>query len=105
MPKKEARMKQTLRFLKWTKKNAGWWQFICEMDQENMNTEILQTLIKKLAEDSLYEIIFVLLEVYKNKPFMKSIREMLIKDLIISAWKDRSQKDAVNKIIAYYSGK
>lgn len=87
MPKERERIAQTIKFLKWTKKYNGWWQLICESDNEHMNIDMMQLLIKQLAKESFYEIIFVLLEVHKNKEFMKSLQEVMFKDLLISEWK------------------
>lgn len=68
---------------------------------EHMNLDMMQLLIKKLAEEHFYEIIFVLLEVHKNEAFLKSLKEVLFKDLLISEWKNGHKDDMIEKIIDY----
>lgn len=101
MSKEKERIVQTVKFLKWTKKYPGWWQLLCEAGNEHMNLHMMQLLIKRLAKESFYEIIFVLLEVHKNEKFMKNAKETLMKDLLISKWKCGNKDDMLNKLIAY----
>lgn len=72
MSKENEKTAQMIKFLKWIKKYNGWWQLICEAGNEHMNLDMMRLLIKQLAKESFYEIIFVLLEVHKNEEFMKS---------------------------------
>ena len=64
MRKLTNRDKQTIRFLEWIKKYPGWWHLICTPNDKHMNISIMYTLIKYLAKEQLYEIIFVLLMVH-----------------------------------------
>ena len=93
------RTRQTIKFLKWTEKYPGYWQLICSPGDEHMNLDMMRSLIQKLAEKSFYEIIFVLLEVHKDEPFMKSVKESVMLDLLISEWKNGNKDDIINKLI------
>ena len=66
-----------------------------------MNIEMMQMLIKRLAEESFFEIIFVLLEVHKSEDFVKGVNEVLLKDLLITEWKNGNKDYIINKLIAY----
>ena len=57
MKKITKRDKQTIRFLKWINKYPGWWQLICTPNDEHMNVNMMNMLIKHLAQEQLYEII------------------------------------------------
>jgi len=97
----ENRTNQTIRFLKWTRKHNGLWQLICEPDNERMNLKMTQEIIKKLAKEQLYEIIFVLMEVHKDKEFMKSTSQIIFKDLLIAEWEKGSKDAMLDKLIGY----
>ena len=66
-----------------------------------MNLDMMQLLIKRLAKESFYKIIFVLLEVHKDEEFMMRVKETLMKDLLISEWKSGNKDDMINKLISY----
>ena len=71
MKKITKRDKQTIRFLKWINKYPGWWQLICTPNDEHMNINMMNMLIKHLAQEQLYEIIFVLLMVHRKEKYVK----------------------------------
>ena len=96
------RANQTIKFLKWSRKYPGWWLLICGHERDHMNLDMMQMLIKKLASESLYEMIFVLLEVHKNEEFMRGVNEFLLKDLLISEWKRGNKDEMIRRLIAYF---
>lgn len=101
MANDKKRVKQTIKFLKWTKKYNGLWQLICESSNEHMNLDMMKMLTKRLSDESFYEIIFVLLEVHKNEPFIKSVNEALLKDLLIDDLKDGDKNHIIEKLVYY----
>lgn len=101
MSKEKDRTTQTIRFLKWIKKYNGLWQLICEPGNEHMNIQMMQKIIKRLAKEEFYEIIFTLLEIHKNENFLKSTEDGLLKDLIILEWKSGNKNEIINKLVEY----
>ena len=101
MTKDNERVVETVRFLKWTKKHPDWWQLICTAHYEYMNFDMMQMLIKKLAEEHFYEIIFVLIEVHKDEAFIKDVNNALLNDLIIDKWEKGHKDDIIEKLIYY----
>lgn len=81
------RDKQTVRFMKWTRRYSGWWFLICTPGDEHMNLDMMKTLIQRLAKEQFYEIIFVLLMVHRNAEFMDSIFKTMLLEMILAGWK------------------
>lgn len=80
------RDKQVMRFLKWIRKYNGSWYLICTPGDKRMNLEMMKTLVNRLAKKGFYEIIFVLLMVHRNEPFMDSVFKLLLLDIIMENW-------------------
>ena len=95
MKKITKRDKQTIQFLKWINKYLGWWQLICTPNDEHMNIKMMDMLIKHLAQEQLYEIIFVLLMVHRNEMYVKDALNSMLLDMVTENWggkgKDREQ--------------
>jgi hypothetical protein len=83
MKKITKRDKQTIRFLKWINKYPVWWKLICTPNDEHINIQMMNTLITHLAQEHLYEIIFVLLMVHRNETYVKDISNAMLLDMII----------------------
>lgn len=81
------RDKQTIHFLKWVREHSGWWYLICTPGDEHMNLSMMKQLIKRLAKEQFYEMIFVLLMVHRNANFMNSVFKTLLLEMILSGWK------------------
>lgn len=81
------RDKNTIRFLEWIKKYPGWWFLICTPDDEHMNFSMMQMLIKRLAKEEFYEIIFVLLMVHRNATFMDTVFKTMLLEMVLAGWK------------------
>lgn len=82
------RARQTKRFLKWIRKHPGRWYLICAADNEQMNFPKMKSLIEQLAREQFYEMIFVLLMVHRNAPFMKNLFAYGYLDMLIAHWDD-----------------
>lgn len=78
------RDKQTIRFMKWIRKNSGLWFLICTPDEEHMNNTMMKKLINMLAQEQFYEIIFVLFMVHRNASFMERFNETMLLEMMIS---------------------
>jgi hypothetical protein len=79
--------KHTIRFLEWIRRYPGWWYLICTPNNEHMNVSMMKLLIKRLAKEQFYEMIFVLLMVHRNADFMDSVFKTILLELILSGWK------------------
>lgn len=104
MKKITKRDKQTIRFLKWVKNYPGWWYLICTPNDENMNDEMMRTLVKHLAQEQLYEIIFVLLMVHRKEKYVKDISGFMLLDLVTKNWggKGMDGERIVKDILKYF---
>lgn len=104
MKKITKRDKQTIRFLKWINKYPVWWQLICTPNEEHMNMQLISTLIKQLAQEQLYEIIFVLLMVHRNETYVKDISNAMLLDMISENWteKKKGRKQIIKDILKYF---
>lgn len=105
MKKSIERDRQTVHFLKWIKKYPGWWQIICTPDDEHMNIEMMKMLIKRLAEEEFYEIIFVLLMVHRNEKYVKSLMDSMLLKIIIKKWngKAKDKEQIIKDILQHFS--
>lgn len=101
MGKITKRDKQTVDFLKWIKRYSGWWYLICTPNDEHMNMVMMKSLIERLEKEQFYEIVFVLLMVHRNEPFMKNIFDYLSLEIITENWNGNaiSGKQIIREII------
>lgn len=101
MEKITKRDRQTVHFLKWIKRYSGWWFLICTPNDEHMNIGMMKLLIERLEKEQFYDIIFVLLMVHRNEPFMKNIFEYLLLQIITENWNGNaiSGKQVIREII------
>ncbi len=88
----------TERFLSWIRQYSGWWELICTPNAEKMNLQLMRMLIQRLADEELYDLIFVLLNVHRHEPFMKDFRESLLLDFITEKW-ENEKDDMIKKMI------
>lgn len=104
MKKITKRDKQTIRFLKWINKYPGWWQLICTPNDEHMNINMMNMLIKHLAQKQLYEIIFVLLMVHRKEKYVKDISNSMLLDMVSENWggKRKDRKQIIKNILKYF---
>ncbi len=86
MKKESRRTRETVKFLKWTRKFSGWWTLICTPGDEHMDREMMKLLIQKLADKQLYELIFVLCMVHRNAEFMPDLSQYFMRELLLKSW-------------------
>lgn len=92
MKDKNEEVSHTVRTLKWIEQYPGWWYLICTPGDEHMTLEMMRTLMKKLHEAALDELIFVLLTVHRGEAFMETFFPMSLLNRLIHRWEeDREQ--------------
>lgn len=104
MRKITKRDKQTIRLLKWIKQYPGWWYLICTPDDEHMNIKMMNTLIKHLAQEQLYEIIFVLLMVHRKEKYVKDVSSFMLLDMVTENWggQRKNREQMIKNILEYF---
>ena len=104
MKKITKRDKQTIRLLKWIKQYPGWWYLICTPDDEHMNIKMMNTLIKHLAQEQLYEIIFVLLMVHRKEKYVKDVSSFMLLDMVTENWggQIKNREQMIKNILEYF---
>lgn len=100
--KGNGRNKQTVRFLKWINRYAGWWYLICTPNDEHINNSIIQTMIEQLAKEELYEIIFVLLMVHRNEDCVKSTGQLLFVEMLVDEWNSGNKNEIIKNLIDHF---
>lgn len=98
------RDKQTIRFLRWVKRYPGWWYLICTPNDGHMNIKMMNTLIRNLAQEQLYEIILVLLMVHRKERYVKDISSLMLLDMAIEnlGGKRKDREQMVKDLIEYF---
>lgn len=103
MKKITKRDRQTIRFLKWVKKYPGWWHLICTPNDEHMNIKMMSMLIRRLAREQLYEIIFVLLMVHREERYVKDLPGFMLLDMVMENWsgKRKGKERTIKNVLEY----
>lgn len=103
MKKITKRDRQTIRFLKWVKKYPGWWHLICTPNDEHMNIKMMSMLIRRLAREQLYEIVFVLLMVHRKERYVKDLSRFMLLDMVMENWsgKRKGKEQMIKNILEY----
>ena len=73
MSKNKENRKRNKAALKWIREYSGFWQMICTPDDAGMDITTMRKIIKCLEKNEMYEFIFVLFTVHRDKPYVKSI--------------------------------
>ena len=92
MTYKNYRLQQTKKCLQWIQRYPGWWYLICTPGEEHMTITMMGTLLRKLKEEYLYELIFVLLSVHRKAPFMENFFQFALLDRLTEDWAEDSEK-------------
>lgn len=87
-------------FFQWVQQYFGFWTLICTPDHEHMKPSIMVDLIEKLSDAGLDELIFVLLSVHRNEPFVAHFYQTMLFDLIAERW-ETDRKHIIDKLIAH----
>jgi hypothetical protein len=98
--KDNKRNKEVIRFLKWIRRYNGWWYLICNPGDKHMNPDMMKLLITKLAKESFYEIIFVLLMVHRKEEYVKCALNLLLLDLMKDDWKN--EENIIKRLVCYF---
>lgn len=93
------RAEQTKKFLNWSAAYPGWLQLICTPNHGCMSPQTMKMLVERLADESFYEIIFVMLEVHRNTPYVKDLAKTLLLDMMIEKWQN-DKEELIQKIVA-----
>lgn len=67
MKKNKKRIEKTL---KWIDIYGGWWYLICTPGSKYITPALMETVLKRLMKDSLYELVFVTIMVHRDAYFM-----------------------------------
>ena len=102
MSKEDKNNKHITKFLKWIDRYPGWWHLICTPNDEHINPKIIQTIIKQLAKNSFYEIIFVLLMIHRDADFMKDLWQSITVQMLIGEWNLEHKNNFINYLIDYF---
>ena len=70
MKKTKKRIEKTL---KWIDIYGGWWYLICTPDSKYITPSLMETVLKRLMKDSLYELVFVTIMVHRDAYFMNDV--------------------------------
>lgn len=104
MKKITKRDKQTIRFLQWIRRYPGWWHLICTPNDEHMNIKMMNLLIRHLAQEQLYEIIFVLLMVHRKEKYVKDVSSFMLLDIVTENWggQRKNREQMIKNILEYF---
>ena len=90
------------RLLRRIQRYGGWWYILCTPGEPHLTMGPRQTIIQSLAGAGLYDLIFVLLMVHRNEPFMEHVFEYMLLDEITPRWaEDRNR--IIKRLIAYFA--
>ena len=69
-----------------------------------MNIKMMNLLIKHLAQEQLYEIIFVLLMVHRKESYMKDVFSYMLLNMVTENWggKGKDREQMIKDIIEYF---
>ena len=98
---KDEQLNDPTRLLKWIREYPGWWYLICTPGEEHMDLTMMQTLLQRLSQEGFYEIVFVLLMVHRDQPFMKHFFAFKWLDSLIDHWTEE-QKRILQSMISYF---
>ena len=79
------------KFFPWVQRHFGLWSLICTPDDEQANPSNIADIVEKLAKANLDELIFVMLAVHRNKPFIAYFYRTMLFDLIAEHWEDERE--------------
>lgn len=77
------RGRRSRKLLKWISRYSGYWHLICTPGGEHMNMVTARNIIKCLAKNGLYEVIFVFLSVHREEEFVKNMLSYVSLDLML----------------------
>lgn len=84
--------------LTWAKKNKESWEIICTPSDERLTPERMKRIIEQLWGNSLYDIIFIMLTVHRNAPFVSELLSNLINYMSVALW-DGDSDGIIKRIV------
>ncbi len=90
----------TAEVLKWINNYREYWRRICTPNDDLMTEDIMKRLIKILWDQSLYDIILVMITVHRNTPFVSDLLIDMSNYMISTRWKNESEA-LLNRMINY----
>ena len=79
---------RAVKLFKWIREYPGWWYLICTPGEEHMNLNMMRQIISHLEQEGMYELIFVLITVHRQAPFMKNFYALMWLDALIDHWNE-----------------
>lgn len=92
MTYEKCRAHQAKKCLLWIQRYPGWWYLICTPGEEHMTLHMMRMLLEKLQKESLYELIFVMLTVHRQAPFMENFFQFALLDRLTDRWEDDGER-------------
>ncbi len=93
-------MEHTRAVLKWTKAYREYWRMICTPKDERMTPDTMKRIIANLREHSLYELIFVMLTVHRDTPFVNDLLTDISNYTIYRRW-NKENEGMFDRIMNY----
>ena len=90
--------KRSRKLLKWIRRYSGYWWLICTPGDSHMNMMVARNIIKSLAKNGLYELIFVFLTVHRDQEFIKSMLSFMNLDLMLHEIEQNGMDEIVRMI-------
>lgn len=90
--------KRSRKLLKWIRKYSGYWWLICTPGDSHMNMVVARNIIKSLAKNGLYELIFVFLTVHRDQEFIKNMLSYMNLDLMLHEIEQNGMDEIVRMI-------
>lgn len=90
----------TREVLKWSKANRKYWRIICTPNDEQMTPDMMKQIIANLNENSLHELIFVMLTVHRNTPFVNDALLDMTNYLAYRRW-NKENESLIDRIMNF----
>ena len=97
MHKNKKAGKRSRKLLKWIQRYGGYWQLICTSDCD-LDMAVTRNIIHSLAKSGLHEFIFVLLNVHREKEFIKNLSSHLSLDLMLEEIRHQDMDEIVRML-------
>lgn len=86
--------------LNWSRANRTYWRIMCTPNDEQMTPDMMKKIIINLQENSLYELIFVMLTVHRKTPFVNDILADITNYMMYRRW-NKENDGIINRITKF----
>ena len=86
--------------LNWSRANRNYWRIICTPNDEQMTPDMIKKIIINLQENSLYELIFVMLTVHRKTAFVNDILSDITNYMMYRRW-NKENDGIINRITKF----